>query len=141
MNVYLPSGYLDFVKIDRYAEKNNIAFILIAGGRGIGKTFGAVAENENDPDPDENDDVLGSSEITNLAGVVMSYGRSRALEDDQRLIKITKNRLTGRCNFEGFVANYNAPSKRIYGVNDFADAESECFARFEAVQDMEFVPF
>lgn len=42
MNVYLPSGYLDFVKIDRYAEKNNIAFILIAGGRGIGKTFGAV---------------------------------------------------------------------------------------------------
>jgi len=119
-------------RLAKMAVKYNALIILVAHKK---------KGNPNDPDPDENDDVLGSSEITNLAGVVMSYGRSRALEDDQRLIKITKNRLTGRCNFEGFVANYNAPSKRIYGVKDFADAESECFARFEAIQDMEFVPF
>ena len=119
-------------RLAKMAVKYNALIILVAHKK---------KGNPNDPDPDENDDVLGSSEITNLAGVVMSYGRSRTLEDDQRLIKITKNRLTGRCSFDGFVANYNAPSKRIYGVKDLPDAESECFSSFEAMQDMEFVPF
>lgn len=42
MNIYTPEGWLNFPKIDDYAEKNDISFIMIDGGRATGKTFGAV---------------------------------------------------------------------------------------------------
>lgn len=38
MNIYLDSGYLDMRKI----RDTNIPFIFIVGGRGVGKTYGAL---------------------------------------------------------------------------------------------------
>ena len=38
MSVYLDNGYLDFGKILSY----NVAFNFLVGGRGIGKTYGAL---------------------------------------------------------------------------------------------------
>ncbi len=42
MNIYLSSGYFDFAKIRQYAQKNHIYFVYIVGGRGTGKTYGAI---------------------------------------------------------------------------------------------------
>lgn len=120
-------------RLARIAQKYNALIILIAH------------KKKTDPryDNDENDDVLGSSEVTNLAGVVMSYGRGKDIDDSQRIIKVTKNRLTGRCDFEGIIANYHPASKRIYGFDEFEDVDSSCFADmdFEPVNDMDMIPF
>ena len=104
-------------RLARMAQNYNALILLIAHKK---KGDGA----------DENDDVLGSSEITNLAGVIMSYGRSKDVEDGQRVIKITKNRLTGRCEFDGIVCGYDDASKRIFAADDMQGAirMSKCFA-------------
>lgn len=97
---------------------------------------------------DENDDVLGSSEITNLAGVIMSYERNKDVNDEgKRKLKVTKNRLTGKVNFDGFKMDFNPASKRIFEVGESDDDyESSCFAEkdeqleFTLANDME-IPF
>lgn len=42
MNLYLPSGYFNFKKVRHFAIEHNIKFVYIAGGRGTGKTYGAI---------------------------------------------------------------------------------------------------
>lgn len=42
MKLYLSSGFFDFQRIRHFAEKNNITFVYIVGGRGTGKTYGAI---------------------------------------------------------------------------------------------------
>ena len=121
-------------RLARMAQKYNAMILLIAHKKkGIGM--------------DENDDVLGSSEITNLAGVIMSYGRDPDIGDSERLIKVTKNRLTGRCDFDGVICGYDDASKRIFAADDQAAAtrSSKCFAEadkgFMNIPEDEEVPF
>lgn len=101
---------------------------------------------------DENDDVLGSSEITNLAGVVMSYERPRDKDrQDERLLKITKNRLTGRVDFSGINCRYDESSKRIGAEWDNLNAltgpfearsTEELIKKFEVIHDDDLtIPF
>lgn len=122
-------------RLARMAQKYNALILLIAHKRK--STFSA----------DENEDVLGSSEITNLAGIIMSYGRDKDINEDERLLKVTKNRLTGRCDFDGVVCGYDDASKRIYAADDPGAAErsSKCFAekdsKFINIPDYEEVPF
>ena len=63
----------------------------------------------------KNDDVAGSSNIINLADVVLRYAEPK--EDDERrpdrILQITKNRKGGGLNFEGIALWYDEPSKRI----------------------------
>ena len=88
----------------RLAQQYNALILLVAHKR------------KTDPkyESDENDDVLGSSEITNLAGTVLSYERSRNIDETQRLVKVTKNRLTGRLCLSGIMTDFDEASKRIY---------------------------
>ena len=86
----------------RLAQKYNVLILLIAHKK-----------KQDKYSTDENDDVLGSSEITNLAGAVMSYERNSKIGDDERLIKLTKNRLTGRLS-NGIKVAYDPVSKRIF---------------------------
>jgi hypothetical protein len=122
-------------RLARMAQKYNALILLIAHKRK--STFSA----------DENEDVLGSSEITNLAGIIMSYGRDKDINDDERLLKVTKNRLTGRCDFDGVICGYDDASKRIYAADDPGAAErsSKCFveedSKFMNIPDYEEVPF
>lgn len=118
----------------RMAQKYNAMILLIA-------------HKKKQTGTDENDDVLGSSEITNLAGIIMSYGRSDNIDDDERVLKVTKNRLTGRCDFDGVVCGYDDASKRICAVTDTGAAirTSKCFAeedsKFMNLPEDEEVPF
>lgn len=65
-----------------------------------------------------NDDVAGSSNITNLADVVIRYSKTQRTEEDpdpgDRVLQITKNRLNGRITRDnGIKLWYDEASKRI----------------------------
>ncbi|MGC7323319.1 hypothetical protein RBA16_27895, partial [Mycobacteroides abscessus subsp. massiliense] len=66
----------------------------------------------------ENDDVSGSSDITNRVDVVMAYTRSADEECDSRLA-ILKNRLTGRLTAKGEEIRlfYSNSTKRISSLS------------------------
>ncbi len=86
-NLYLAQS--NFVgKLKKIAVKYNVVIILVAHPR---KTVGDV----------KNDDVSGSSDITNKVDVVMSYQREYSFDFDgipdyDGTISVTKNRLSGR---------------------------------------------
>lgn len=93
-------------KLAKLAKAYNVVILLVAHPR---KTSGAIS----------NDDVSGSSDITNKVDVVMSYSRDEdSEEEDKRLFRVTKNRLTGRLTKDDKpISLYYSPySKRIVGV-------------------------
>lgn len=114
-------------ELARMAQKYNVCIILIAHKR---------KDNGN---PDVNDNVLGSSEITNLAGVIMSYERDKdsktTIAKEDRLLKVTKNRLSGKCEFDGFCVKYDEASKRIYWKPEELNVESPCFRQNDDSND------
>ena len=74
---------------------------------------------------DANDEISGSGDITNLAGVTLSYDRGNREEleagqvtEGQRKLIIAKNRLFGKLNLKGIVLDYDERSKRIFGRGD-----------------------
>ena len=40
--LYLPSGYLNVPYIDSLADKHGISFVVLIGGRQVGKTYGTL---------------------------------------------------------------------------------------------------
>ena len=96
-------------RLARLARRYNIIVLLVAHKRKDNVKYVT----------DENDDVLGSSEITNLAGAVISYGRPKANEDGEpaegRIINVTKERVEGHINMDGISVGYDPASKRIFG--------------------------
>jgi len=121
----------------RMAMEYNVMILLIAHKR---KQSGFTAA-------DENDDVLGSSEITNLADAVLSYERPSKKDiengvygEDQRLIKVLKNRTgNGKVDFKGTVCNFCETSKRIYdNTSESKDAPTKpekCFQNASTDED------
>lgn len=65
----------------------------------------------------DNDDVAGSSNITNLVDVVLRYGKPReegvSQDTNERLLAVYKNRLNGRTNRDGIRLYFQESSKRI----------------------------
>lgn len=102
----------DFVnKLRSMAVKYNVVILLVAHKRKNGLSV------------DENDEIAGSSNIANLAMLTITYGRDSEIGEDQRLLKVPKNRLFGRIETKGFLLNYDEKSKRIYGEGDDLDKE------------------
>ena len=95
-------------KLARIGRKYNALIILVAHRRKTG----------NFVESDDNDAVSGSADITNLAMVTLTYCRGKDIEEDQRLLKVNKNRLFGRIYPSGFVMDYDQKSRRIYGQGD-----------------------
>ena len=74
---------------------------------------------------DANDEISGSGDITNLAGITLSYDRGNKdeiekgiMDESQRKLIIAKNRLFGKIDLKGTVLDYDEKSKRIYGSED-----------------------
>lgn len=42
MNFYLDNGYLNIKKVNEYADKHGVSFVLIIGKRQVGKTYGVL---------------------------------------------------------------------------------------------------
>lgn len=100
----------DFMnKLRVIAIRYNVMILLVAHMR------------KNNFDQSSNDEVAGSSNITNLAMLTISYERGKDLEDNQRLVKLLKNRLFGKLDTQGIVVEYDERSKRIYGDGDDPD--------------------
>ena len=95
-----------FVKeLARIAKQMNVLIILIAHPK------------KQNIQKFSNDDVSGSSNITNLCDVVMRYTEP---EDDaakdakaDRVLQVYKNRLSGKLNTRGIPLYYEDASKRI----------------------------
>lgn len=92
----------------------------------------------------DNDDVAGSSNITNLVDVVLRYGKPKDSNADtkERVLSVYKNRLTGRTNRDGIKLYYQESSKRI-SENEIFDWElgweKHEFVRVK--EDYEEIPF
>lgn len=102
----------------KLAKKYDVAIILIAHPRKTAK--GASFSN---------DEVAGTSNVTNRVDVIMNYERNSKKKDDcdaDGLISVTKNRLTGRLTGENKIeVFYSRKSKRIYGRD--ADVKNDIF--------------
>ena len=65
-----------------------------------------------------NDEIMGSSDISNLMAVNLSYekdrGKNAKCRPDQRLLKVFKARLFGETNESGIVLDFDEGSKRVY---------------------------
>ena len=96
-------------KVVRLARKLNVLVIL-------------VAHKRKDDSKEENDTVLGASEIVNLANVIFAFGRDKKVTN-QATIRITKERVFGRTNMEGYKVFYDPCSKRIYEQVEDLDFE------------------
>lgn len=109
-----------FVKaLVRIAMRYNVLILLVAHKR---KNLGYGS--------DENDEVSGSSDITNLGLITLSYdmGSKKELDEGviletQRKLKLSKNRLFGVVNTKGWILDFEPKSKRIFGEGDNPDKE------------------
>ena len=119
------------------AKRMNVIIILIAHPRKtIGFEFG-------------NNDVAGSSNITNLADVVIRYAKpkqsekeiGRPINESDRIVEVYKNRLTGKTTQDGIRLFFQESSKRISehdGVFDWELGWEE--TEFQPISDSE-TPF
>lgn len=93
-------------KLARLAARHNALILLVAHKR------------KNNFSTNENDEISGSSDISNLAMVTIAYEKNSEIEQSQRLLKVSKNRLFGKTETKGYIMDYDEKSKRIYGNGD-----------------------
>lgn len=93
-------------KLARLALKYNALILLVAHKR------------KNGFSSDENDEISGSGDISNLATVTVSYGIDSELPEGQRRLKVSKNRLFGKTSMKGYALEFDEKSRRIYGPGD-----------------------
>ena len=93
-------------KLARLALKYNALILLVAHKR------------KNNFTMNENDEISGSGDISNIATITIAYEKDKELQPGQRRLKVSKNRLFGKVETGGYIVDYDEKSKRIYGVGD-----------------------
>jgi KaiC/GvpD/RAD55 family RecA-like ATPase len=120
-------------KLSRLALMYNVIILLVAHKR------------KNNVTTNENDEVSGSGDITNLALITIAYEKNKEIDQSQRLAKVSKNRLFGKTNTDGWVLNYDEKSKRVYGSTDDVNKTfgwNNEFDGFEQINaDLEEIPY
>lgn len=104
MEVDLYRAQSKFVdKLVKMAKRQQVAVILI------------VHPRKNKSGTDDTDEVSGSGDITNKVDIVMTYKRDKTLSEDERLLTVSKNRLTGKLAVgeKAIALYYDSASKRI----------------------------
>ena len=137
MSVDLYRAQSKFVdKLVKMAKRQQVAVILV------------VHPRKNSSGADDNDSVSGSADITNKVDVVMTYKRDKDLPEDQRLLTVSKNRLTGKMatGEKALTLYYDEASKRIsdtaasFTVPYGWEEDTDGFISIEQVEQME-IPF
>lgn len=113
-------------KLTRVALRHNALILLVAHKR------------KNNFSTNENDEISGSGDISNLATITIAYEKDKDLEENQRLAKVSKNRLFGKVNTEGFKLEYEPKSKRIYGAGDDVNVDYGCFTDSNGFTDYDY---
>lgn len=90
-------------KLVKMAKRQNVAIILV------------VHPRKNRFSSDDTDEVSGSADITNKVDIVMTYKKIKGLPDDERVLTVSKNRLTGKLAVgeKAIPLFYDEASKRI----------------------------
>lgn len=120
-------------KLTKIAKQFNVLIFLIAHPK----------KNQSGKYDFSNDDVAGSSNITNLVDVVLRYDAPVKTDNEEkpdRLLQVFKNRLTGRLCTDGIGLYYDEASRRISANHDFkweVGWETACFTSAKS----EEVPF
>lgn len=119
-----------FIKrLSRIALKHNVIIILVAHKR------------KNNFSKNENDEVSGSGDITNLALVTLAYEKDKDISESQRILKVSKNRLFGKVNTNGWILEFDEKSKRIYGYGDDLNVDYGWSAQDDNFIETEETPF
>lgn len=117
---------------DKYERQSKFVKALARIGMRYDSLILLVAHKRKNSgnETDTMDEVSGSSDITNLGLVTLSYdmGSQKELKEGtvlatQRKLKLVKNRLFGTINSDGWVLDFEPKSKRIYGEGDNPDKE------------------
>jgi hypothetical protein len=142
-----------FVKrLVRIALDYNVLVLLVAH-----KKKGLDAVNES---------VSGSADIVNIASIVLSYERGTQgeiegywstkknengekkphftepiMNEEDRKLKITKNRLFGKIKEDGFVLKYDPSCKRVYESEDELNYQYSWIGFSEVQTEIEDFPF
>ena len=95
------------------ARKRNVLIILVAHKRKAGQYAGG----------DDQDEIAGTSDIANNSMLCLSYDTSNDIDDDQRRLRLLKNRLFGKVERKGWVMDFDEKSKRIYMTSDELHAD------------------
>ena len=100
-------------ELTHIAKRFNVLVFLIAHPKKV----------QNGKTTFSNDDVSGSSNITNLVDVVLRYDvpeKSNDSEEDPppRVLQVFKNRLTGKLSIDGIGLYYQESSRRISETDD-----------------------
>lgn len=94
-------------KLTKIAKQFNVLIFLIAHPK----------KNQAGKFNFTNDDISGSSNITNLVDVVLRYDEPVKKDEDDgrpdRLLQVFKNRLTGKLSIDGIKLYYQESSRRI----------------------------
>lgn len=118
-------------KLKRLASRFGVVILLVAHPRKAAK----------DSKGFQNDDVLGSSNITNFADIILRYDTPSKKEQDKnkRILELTKSRRDGRRGkFEMF---YDFKSKRISDSEIRLQDVLLASVDFEELDDDEVIPF
>ena len=107
-------------KLAQLARQYDVLILLVAHKR------------KNNFSTNLNDEIAGSSDIANLGMITLSYEKGADMADDTRLLKVSKNRLFGKVNNEGWQLFYDERSKRIYGQGDNVKQDFGCFREIDS---------
>ena len=137
MSVDLYRAQSKFVdKLVKMAKRQQVAVILV------------VHPRKNSFGNDDNDSVSGSADITNKVDVVMTYKRDKDLPENERLLAVSKNRLTGKLAVgeKAILLYFDEASKRIcddtasFTVPYGWEEDTGGFISIEQLEQME-IPF
>lgn len=109
----LMTAMEDDIKNDQYRQQTMFVRKLALMSKQYNVlTFLVVHPRKTGVGDHRNDDVSGSSNITNLADVVMWYEKGDENAECDRILKVTKNRLNGKTG-KGIELWFDEASKRI----------------------------
>ena len=125
-------------KLTRIAKRFNVLIFLVAHPK----------KNQSGKFNFTNDDVAGSSNITNLVDVVLRYDVPDKREEEEestrppRVLQVFKNRLTGKLCIDGIGLYYQESSRRISEDNHTFDWALgwETAEDFRSAEELE-IPF
>lgn len=114
-------------KLTRIAKNYNVLVLLVAHKR------------KNNFSTTETDEISGSGDIGNLGMVMLSYERGgENVPEEDRVLKVAKNRLFGRENHEGWVLHYDEASKRIFSTGAELSMEYSWAKDAEMVDEQDY---
>ena len=115
-NLMTAIDIVDAKEKDKYEQQSKFVKSMARMAKSYGVLIILVAHmrKNNYGGGNGNDEVLGSSDITNLGSITLMIDNDK--DTDNRVLKCWKNRLFGKTNTTGWPIQYDEKSKRIYEV-------------------------